>query len=780
MSTLYIYGVDFGTSRSLIGFFKKRVIEIISDITQNKAIPSFAFLKNKDEWVFGSLAKKLAPSNPERFIYDTKRMLGHNYDDPEIVERRDIWQFKTYGEEKTNKIKISIDIDGETVEYYPYQISGLILKNLVDMANKRSTIKTNKIVVTIPATFTKFQTDELEKAAEYAGLQIVRFINEPIAASIAYEFMSYEEEEIKKNKKILIFDLGAGTLDISLIEMQNGCYKHLAEDGDKFLGGRDWDDCLSKYVIKEMKNKYPNKEFTNNIIEKIYQKSEEAKIALSSSNSCDIIIESNNESEDLKISLTREKFYEITNHLFERCILPIEKVLKSQNFDRNDIDSIILVGGSTYIPKIHDILLKYINDDIDSYQGVDPEEAVVYGACIVGSKTSLEEIITNEPLDQDFNQYDDTNEIMINKIQNIGVCCISIGIKYINNAYDLLIPNKCQIPYKCCKNFYTIYLFTQNGDIPIYANVETKNSEMIDVIKLPYENIGNISPLSQIQIKVEISLDKIITIEIVTHEDKIKKHFGLDQLEQNSKDASEYSISYSNNYYNQNADSTYNNSQYPNYKNNYNQNYQNYSQPHSNYNYSGNYSYYSSNNSYQANINYEVYSNTNQNQPQNHSYMVYNYQQPYYSSRNNNSQIYSQKKSTTQQNHSYSKYNNVDPNISNSRRCTKKELKSTSNNNNNNNDYFSNFNNSSYACQSNKFDNFLEDDIWSNKSQNKKSNEKNLPMIEDNFNKKNKELYKKEKKAKNMYIEQQNQNEAFEENEFQEKKDKKKRKCLIC
>lgn len=737
MSTLYIYGVDFGTSRSLIGFFKKRGIEIISDITQNKAIPSVAFLKNKDEWVFGSLAKKLAPNNPERFIYDTKRMLGHNYDDPEIVELSDMWQFKTYGEEKTNKIKISIDIDGETVEYYPYQISGLIIKNLVDMANKRSTIKTNKIVVTIPATFTNLQTDELKKAAEYAGLQIVRFINEPIAASIAYEFMSYEEEEIKNNKKILIFDLGAGTLDISLIETQNGCYKHLADGGDKFLGGRDWDDCLSKYVIKEMKNKYPNKEFTKNIIEKIYQKSEEAKVALSSSTSCDIIIESNNESEDLKISLTREKFYEISNHLFERCILPIEKVLKSQNFNRNDIDSLILVGGSTYIPKIHDILLKYINDDdIDSYQGVDPEEAVVYGACIVGSKTSLEEIITNEPLDQDFNQYDNTNEIMINKIQNIGVCHISIGIKYINNYYDLLIPYKCQIPYKCCKKYYTKNLFTQNGDIPIYANVETKYRDMIDVIKLPYKNINEIHPWSQIQIRIEISFDKIITIQILTHEDNVTKHFGLDELVQYSRNASEYSISYSNNYYDQNADSTYNNSQYPNYNNNLNPKYYNYSHPHSNYNYSGNYSYYSSNNSQQTNINHNLYSNTNHSQ--NHSNIVNYYQQPIINSRNSN-------------------LNNSSEIDSNS-----KITQATS----------------SHACKSCKIDNFYGNDICSNKSQIKKLNEKSLPMIEDHFNKENKELSKKKKKSKNVYIEQQNQNETFEENEFQEKKNKKK--CLIC
>lgn len=524
-----IFGVDLGTSRSTIGFFKKRAIEIIADDSRDKAIPSVAYLSKKDEWIFGSIALKYALRNPERLIYDTKRMLGHKYNDKEIVEARKTWQFNTREEPGTHKIIISINLDGEIIEYYPYQISGLILKNLVEVANHRSVIKTNKIVVTIPATFNDLQREELKQAADSVGLQIVRFINEPISATIAYEFMNQEYIEDDENTKrnILVFDLGAGTLDISFIQANKDNYKILAFDGDPFLGGRDWDNCLYQYVTSELKKKYANKQFTPQIEAKIRQKCEIAKINLSETSTFTIVIEGNEEKDDMTYQITREKFYSITSNLFKRCTIPIEKVLKAADLEHNDIDNLIMVGGSTNMPKIRETLLQFTHDDIDPYQGVDPEEAVAYGACIIGAKTNLENMMTDNSQNQDHNEFCDPNELeFFQNLNLLGVCNVSFGIKMKNGKFDTLIPNKFQIPCKVSKEYSQNDIDVRENFILIYENIEKSKETCIGMVDNPCQQFPN----EKIRIVSEMTLDGILTVTIQSSHGEKQSKFEPNNL----------------------------------------------------------------------------------------------------------------------------------------------------------------------------------------------------------------------------------------------------------
>lgn len=519
-----IFGVDLGTSRSTIGFFKKRAIEIIADDSRDKAIPSVAYLSKKDEWIFGSIALKYALKNPERLIYDTKRMLGHKFNDKEIIEARKTWQFNTREEPETHKIIISINLDGEILEYYPYQISGLILKNLVDVANHRSVIKTNKIVVTIPATFNDLQREELKQAADSVGLQIVRFINEPISATIAYEFMNQEfiEDDENTKRNILVFDLGAGTLDISFIQANRDNYKILAFDGDPFLGGRDWDNCLYQYVTNELKKMYSYKQFTPQIEAKIRQKCEIAKINLSETSSFTIVIEGNEEKDDMKFQITREKFYSITNNLFKRCTIPIEKVLKAADLAHNDIDNLIMVGGSTNMPKIRETLLQFTNDNIDPYQGVDPEEAVAYGACIIGAKTNLENMMTDNSQNQDHNEFCDPNELeFFQNLNLLGVCNVSFGIQMKDGKFDTLIPNKFQIPCKVSKEYSLNDIDIKENFILIYENIENSKIACIGMV----DNPSQLLPNEKIKIISEMTLDGILTVTVQSSQSQNQSKF---------------------------------------------------------------------------------------------------------------------------------------------------------------------------------------------------------------------------------------------------------------
>jgi L1 cell adhesion molecule like protein len=383
MTDNYSIGIDLGTTYSCVGVVKNNKVEIITNENGTKILPSivsFIELDNNIEILFGDVAKNNMDNHPKTTIYDSKRLLGRKFSDPQV--KKDILH---YG------FKIEADIDDNPViivhdkKYYPEEISSLILKKLKDIAETYLGTQVTNAVITVPAYFNDLQRNLTKKAGELAGLTIERIINEPTSACIAYGLDKLDKED----KNILIFDLGGGTLDVSILTINSGIFQVKATSGDTHLGGEDFDNKLIEYCYMEFVKKYR----LNNLeiqalllnkknIGKLKKECELAKRTLSNINiaNTNIIVDSFYQDKDLNIVISRSKFENICDLEFKRCIIPIEEALKISKLNKENIDDIVLIGGSTRIPKIRNLLKEYFNKDPKC--DINPDEAVAYGASI--------------------------------------------------------------------------------------------------------------------------------------------------------------------------------------------------------------------------------------------------------------------------------------------------------------------------------------------------------------------------------------------------------------
>merc|ERR1719331_2549403 len=363
-----VIGIDLGTTYSCVGVYKNGHVEIIPNDQGNRITPSYVSYPSGDRLI-GDSAKNQATINPENTVFDAKRLIGRGFKDKTVQKDMKHWPFKVI--KKGGKPAIEVTVGKDRKSFYPEEISAMVLNKMKAIAESALSKKIEHAVVTVPAYFNDAQRQATKDAGTISGMSVQRIINEPTAAAIAYGLDKKGGE-----KNILVFDLGGGTFDVSILTIDNGVFEVISTNGDTHLGGEDFDHRVMEYFIKLIKKKY-GKDISkdNRALQKLRRECERAKRSLSSQHQVRVEIESLYDGVDLSEPLTRARFEELNADLFKKTMGPVKKAMEDAGFAKDEVDEIVLVGGSTRIPKVQDLIKTYF-DGKESNKGVNPDEAV--------------------------------------------------------------------------------------------------------------------------------------------------------------------------------------------------------------------------------------------------------------------------------------------------------------------------------------------------------------------------------------------------------------------
>ena len=425
------FGIDLGTTFSSIALYKSGAqLDLISDLGSNPFIPSTVKYRGKDV-IVGNTAVKSGGENPKLTVYDSKRMLGHRFRDKEIKEMQDHWPFTVVGDERD---QIFIELpglgpDGEALKLKPYKVSSEILKHLLKVGNQRFPEPIRDCVITVPANFTDAQRAETLKAAEEAGINVLRLLNEPTAAAIAFHLKS------QSTGTALIFDFGGGTLDVSLVEISKDRFVVKAVAGDTNLGGRDIDDALLSYILK--REGVENIQKRPKVLHRIRQAVSGLKHELSEATTASLYVDNGRgNDEDLDCQVTREQLEEVCAPLFDRILDPVKEVLAWAKIDKSDIDHVVLVGGSSRIPKVQEMLHAFFGKNPYT---TGAQEAVVEGAAVMAAKIRASE--------------DVTVKCDLEGISVTDISPLSVGIRCQGDIMEVFMPRGTKFGTKITKEF---------------------------------------------------------------------------------------------------------------------------------------------------------------------------------------------------------------------------------------------------------------------------------------------------------------------------------------
>ena len=423
-----VIGIDLGTTYSAVGVLRGGRVEIIANEQGNRITPSWVAFTDEGRLV-GESAKNQYAQNPSNTVFDAKRFIGRKMDDNEL--KRDIKHLPFTVKGKSGKPAIEVEWKGDDEQFQPEDISAMVLNKMKETAENYLGTPVTHAVVTVPAYFNDAQRQATKDAGTIAGLNVLRIINEPTAAAIAYGLDKKDDKE----SRILVFDLGGGTFDVSLLSIDDGVFEVLSTAGDTHLGGEDFDNRVQEYLVKQYKNKTGQDPSKNQrSMGKLKRAVEQAKRQLSSQASVKVEIEAFYQGEDMSETLTRAKFEEINNDLFRKTLKPVEQVLKDAKVRKDEVDDIVLVGGSTRIPKVQQLLQEFFNGKQLS-KGINPDEAVAYGAAVQGGVLSGES---------------SADDILL-----IDVCPLTLGIETTGGVMTKLIPRNTQLPTKKSQIFST-------------------------------------------------------------------------------------------------------------------------------------------------------------------------------------------------------------------------------------------------------------------------------------------------------------------------------------
>ena len=426
-----VIGIDLGTTYSCVGIFKNGRVEIIANEQGNRITPSYVAFNEEGDRLIGESAKNQATINPSNTVFDVKRLIGRKFKDETVQKDKKLLPYELI--DRDTKPQIQLDVKGKAKIFAPEEISAMVLIKMKEIAEAYLGSDIKNAVVTVPAYFNDAQRQATKDAGAIAGLNVLRIINEPTAAAIAYGLDNKGETE----KNILVFDLGGGTFDVSLLTIDNGVFEVVATSGDTHLGGEDFDQRVMEHFIKVFQKKY-SKDITKDkrAMQKLRKEVELAKRALSSTHQVTLEIEALIDGQDLSETLTRARFEELNSDLFKKTLGPVKQVLDDSDLRKDDIDEIVMVGGSTRIPKVQQLIKDFFNGK-EPNRGINPDEAIAYGASVQAG------ILGGEKSEA-------TDDVLL-----IDVAPLSLGIETIGGVMSTVLPRGTVIPTKKSQMFTT-------------------------------------------------------------------------------------------------------------------------------------------------------------------------------------------------------------------------------------------------------------------------------------------------------------------------------------